>query len=46
LTRDEFEFEERGATDLKGIGTARTFLLIGERSFADLAHAPGALRHG
>jgi adenylate cyclase len=32
LTRDEFEFEERGATDLKGIGAARTFFLIGERS--------------
>jgi adenylate cyclase len=32
LTRDEFEFEERGTTDLKGIGAARTFFLIGERS--------------
>jgi adenylate cyclase len=29
LTQDEFRFEERGATDIKGIGTTRTFFLVG-----------------
>jgi adenylate cyclase len=32
LTRDIFDFEERGTTELKGIGVARTFFLIGERT--------------
>jgi hypothetical protein len=32
LTKDAFDFEERGTTDLKGIGAARTFFLTGERS--------------
>jgi adenylate cyclase len=32
LTRDAFDFEERGTTDLKGLGAARTFFLVGERS--------------
>jgi adenylate cyclase len=32
LTKDAFDFEERGTTDLKGLGAARTFFLIGERS--------------
>jgi adenylate cyclase len=31
LAHDSFEFEERGTTDVKGIGSARTFFLIGER---------------
>jgi adenylate cyclase len=39
LTKDAFDFEERGTTDLKGLGAARTFFLTGERSqrqwFAD-----------
>jgi adenylate cyclase len=29
LTQDVFRFEERGATDIKGIGTTRTFFLVG-----------------
>jgi adenylate cyclase len=29
LTRDAFLFEERGATDLKGVGVAHTFFLTG-----------------
>jgi len=29
LTRDIFLFEERGTTDIKGIGATRTFFLIG-----------------
>jgi adenylate cyclase len=29
LTKDTFLFEERGPTDVKGIGTTRTFFLIG-----------------
>jgi adenylate cyclase len=32
LTKDAFDFEERGTTDLKGLGAARTFFLTGERS--------------
>ena len=32
LTKDAFDFEERGTTDLKGLGAARTFFLAGERS--------------
>jgi class 3 adenylate cyclase len=28
---DEFEFEERGTTDIKGIGCTRTFFLVGLR---------------
>jgi adenylate cyclase len=31
LTKDAFSFEERGATELKGIGTTRTFFLLGPR---------------
>jgi adenylate cyclase len=31
LAADQFVFEERGATDIKGIGATRTFFLIGER---------------
>jgi adenylate cyclase len=30
LVADQFVFEERGATDIKGIGATRTFFLIGE----------------
>jgi adenylate cyclase len=26
------DFEERGATELKGVGVARTFFLVGERA--------------
>jgi adenylate cyclase len=26
---DEFQFEERGTTDIKGIGCTRTFFLVG-----------------
>jgi class 3 adenylate cyclase len=29
LTKDIFLFEERGPTDVKGIGTTHTFFLIG-----------------
>ena len=32
LTKDAFDFEERGTTDLKGLGAARTFFLTDERS--------------
>ena len=32
LTKDAFEFEERGTTDLKGLGATKTFFLTGERS--------------
>jgi adenylate cyclase len=32
LTKETFLFEERGATELKGVGVARTFFLIGERA--------------
>jgi adenylate cyclase len=32
LTKERFVFEERGPTDLKGIGVARTFFLVGERA--------------
>jgi adenylate cyclase len=31
LTAHAFEFEERGATDLKGLGVARTYFLVRER---------------
>jgi adenylate cyclase len=31
LTEDAFVFEERGTTDIKGIGSARTFFLVGCR---------------
>ena len=31
LTQDAFVFEERGTTDIKGIGSARTFFLVGCR---------------
>ena len=31
LTAQDFVFEERGSTDLKGIGASRTFFLIGPR---------------
>jgi adenylate cyclase len=31
LTAQDFVFEERGSTDLKGIGAARTFFLVGPR---------------
>jgi adenylate cyclase len=31
LTKDAFSFEERGATELKGIGATRTFFLLGLR---------------
>jgi adenylate cyclase len=31
LTKETFLFEERGATELKGVGVARTFYLVGER---------------
>jgi adenylate cyclase len=37
LTEDAFVFEERGPTDLKGIGAVRTFFLTGERE----ASGPG-----
>jgi len=30
LTADRFVFEERGATDIKGIGATRTYFLVGE----------------
>src|SRR5262249_58612889 len=29
LAADHFVFEERGATDIKGLGATRTFLLVG-----------------
>ena len=32
LTKDAFVFEERGPTDLKGLGIARTFFLRAERA--------------
>jgi adenylate cyclase len=32
LAKEAFLFEERGATELKGVGVARTFFLIGERA--------------
>lgn len=32
LTADRFVFEERGATEIKGIGATRTFLLVGVRA--------------
>ncbi len=32
LTGDAFVFEERGTTDLKGLGAARTFFLTAERA--------------
>jgi adenylate cyclase len=32
LAADRFVFEERGATDIKGIGATRTFFLVGERA--------------
>jgi adenylate cyclase len=32
LAKDAFVFEERGATELKGVGVARTFFLVGEKS--------------
>ena len=32
LTEDAFVFEERGTTDLKGLGAARTFFLTAERA--------------
>ena len=31
LAADAFAFEERGPTDIKSIGAARTFFLVGER---------------
>ncbi len=36
LTEDAFVFEERGTTDIKGIGSARTFFLVGRRPAADV----------
>ena len=39
LTGNEFEFEERGTTDLKGLGAARTYFLTGERFCGGLAAA-------
>jgi adenylate cyclase len=39
LTGHAFVFEERGTTDIKGIGAARTFFLVGCRS--DAIVAPG-----
>jgi adenylate cyclase len=32
LTADTFEFEERGATDIKSLGATRTFFLVGART--------------
>jgi len=32
LAADQFVFEERGATDIKGIGATRTFFLVGPRA--------------
>jgi adenylate cyclase len=32
MTEGEFEFEERGATELKGIGVAQTYFLLGRSS--------------
>jgi adenylate cyclase len=32
LTQEAFLFEERGITDFKGVGMARTFFLVGERA--------------
>jgi adenylate cyclase len=32
LTRDAFAFEERGATEIKGLGLKKTFFLLGTRS--------------
>ena len=29
LAADHFVFEERGATDIKSLGTTRTFFLVG-----------------
>ena len=29
LTRDAFMFEERGATEIKGLGVRTTFFLVG-----------------
>jgi class 3 adenylate cyclase len=29
LTRDAFVFEERGATEIKGLGVTTTFFLVG-----------------
>jgi adenylate cyclase len=34
LTADTFEFEERGATDIKSLGATRTFFLVGVRTGA------------
>jgi len=34
LTCEAFAFEERGATEIKGIGATRTFFLLGERGEA------------
>jgi hypothetical protein len=31
LTKDAFSFEERGSTEIKGIGETRTFFLLGPR---------------
>ncbi len=31
LTRDAFAFEERGATEIKGLGVRKTFFLVGTR---------------
>jgi hypothetical protein len=31
LTKEAFLFEERGATEIKGIGETRTFFLLGTR---------------
>jgi adenylate cyclase len=41
LTKDAFDFEERGTTDLKGLGAARTFFLTGERSAGQVLVAGG-----
>jgi class 3 adenylate cyclase len=38
---EAFQFEERGHTKIKGLGTARTYFLIGTRSAA-----AGASEHG
>jgi class 3 adenylate cyclase len=32
LTSEAFAFEERGATEIKGIGATRTFFLLGPRT--------------
>jgi hypothetical protein len=31
LTKEVFSFDERGVTEIKSIGTTRTFFLVGTR---------------